>query len=159
MRRDRRLLPKIALVVGKLEFLKKSEVFVLKGEPTVMLLLLVDVLRKRGEVGGTDREGPVSALPTEFSQGRRLSFQPFGGSRLEGFNQFCGGQGSGELDCQMHVVRHPANPIAFAIEATRGGCEVGVQVWSKFGVEVRNAVFGGKDDVKEDMGEGLRHGT
>ena len=62
------------------------------------------------------------------------------------------------MDRQVNMIRHAANPVAFAIEATRRGREVGVQVWAKFVVELRDTVLGGKDDVEEDMGEGLRHG-
>ncbi len=58
----------------------------------------------------------------------------------------------------MDVVFHASNDDGLAFEIRQDAAEVAVQfVAQRFVAEERLPVFGGKDRVHENFGEGLRH--
>ena len=73
------------------------------------------------------------------------------------FDEFGDGDGAGESDGEMDVVRNAADEEAFAVEVACDGREVGVEVWADRGLEERGAVLRGEDDVEEREREGLWH--
>ncbi len=73
------------------------------------------------------------------------------------FDEFGDGDGAGESDGEMDVVRNAADEEAVAVEVARDGGEIGVELWAEGGLEERGAVPGGEDDVEEDERAGLWH--
>ena len=59
----------------------------------------------------------------------------------------------------MNMVRHAADVETFAIHIAGHRREIGVKRGSHRGIEHGIAVFGAKDDVRQEIGERLRHGV
>ena len=73
------------------------------------------------------------------------------------FDELRHGDGAGESDGEMDVVRNAADEEAVAVEVACDGGEIGVELWKDGGWEEREAVLGGEDDVDKDEREGLWH--
>jgi hypothetical protein len=50
----------------------------------------------------------------------------------------------------MHVIPHPADPIAFTIRPPGDRCQIGVHCGSDRHIKKRGTVFGAKNNVDEE---------
>ena len=57
----------------------------------------------------------------------------------------------------MDVVAGATDAVGFALIIPTDGRQIGVHTRSDFGIEPRAALFGAKDNVQDDLTEGLRH--
>ena len=155
---QRILIPNIRLVVFHPVFFEEHPEFVLKRPGPMMLLLAVNVSIQRFHIGRSDGKTGVTALSCKISQCRRLRFQPFGRSGFQLLHQIGNGDGARQSDGQMHVVRHPARAITFAIGIADDGGQIAVDLWPHIADEQRPPVFGAENEVKDDEAQGLWHG-
>jgi hypothetical protein len=139
---------------------EEGAVFVLEGGLFVMLFLIRDIAFDRLKIGGADGEDAVSGLPSEVAERGIALFDPKTGDAFEFLDPIGLGDGAGVAGEEVDVVIHAADNDGRTIELFRYASEVGVG----FGAEDRiaqewMAVFGGKDEVKINGGEGLWHGV
>jgi hypothetical protein len=61
------------------------------------------------------------------------------------------------VDGEMHMIRHTAHPIGFAIALADRTGKKRVGIFPNAGLKPRVAVFGAPDQVEEDVGKRLRN--
>ena len=132
-------------------------VFLLEGPGPMMFFLVVDVFHQILQLAPTDGEGAISCLPLKRRVWIALGLDPGGRGLFDFFEEFGLGEGAGQSGGDVDVVGGPADAVGLAFTIATDGGQVGVHAWPDGGVEQGTAVFGAKDDVEDDLAEGLRH--
>ena len=135
---------------------KQRAHFVLKTSLRVVRPLCVDVTDERVEVGWTDGEQAISALPGEVVDA--LTLHPDGGGRFQVGDEVGGGSRCGNANGEVNVIGDAADAEAFAVELAGDAGEVGVEVRCDFVTNGGQAVFCAEDDMDQIEAQRLCHG-
>jgi len=139
---------------------EEGAVFVLEGGIFVMLFLIGDVTFDRFKIRGDDGEDAIAGLPSEVAERWIALFDPEAGDSFEFLDPIGLGDGAGVVGENMDVILHTTDDDGRTVELFGNAAEIGMDFGAEGGIaEERVAVFGGKDEVKVNGGEGLWHGV
>jgi len=138
-------------------FEQQFSVLFLERMCAMMLLLLIDVAHQLLQLAPADGKITVAPLPEKSAVLLALLLDPGGGGFLKFLQERCLTDGACQSQGNMDVINGAANAISLAITVAANGSQLAVHPQSDFGVKPGAALFGAKDNVKDDLAEGLRH--
>ena len=106
----------------------------------MMLFLMVNIIRQRGQLRFTQRERPVAHLPFE----RMISglfLDPHRTCLFHLFDKISDSQRSGEIDAKMHVISYTARAENLAAHIPTHSGQIGEQSGTESFAQQRFAMF------------------
>jgi hypothetical protein len=125
-----------------------------------MFFLFRDLLAHGFHMARTDRKRSIAVLPIEVGKRRPFRFDQLGRIAFQFLDEVSHRNRPPEQAQDMNMVRHPADPQHRTAELIARAAEILVSfVPYAIVLEMRAALFGGKDDMKVNLCEGLGHGN
>jgi hypothetical protein len=150
-------IPQIPFVAFDSIFFKERTKLILKRMLLVMRLLRRDVLDQRLQICRAHRKSPISSLPSELRQSRRLRFEPLRRRSLQLRNQLCDIRGARQSNGKMHMVRDASHAIALASGVPRDNGKVRIQLRTNGITQQWPAFLRTEDDMHQDERERQGH--
>ena len=123
-----------------------------------MFLLALNVSGESGDAGLAYGEGGVAVLPMEFG-GEDIAFvEPAGRIFFHVFHQIDDGDFFGHGDEEVDMIGGAVEGHGPAIEIASDADHISVEIGFYGGGDQGLAMFGGKDKVDQEFGEGGCHG-
>jgi hypothetical protein len=124
----------------------------------VVFLLIGDVETQGPDMSRADGKRSVAVLPMKIRQLAVFGFDPLRGLPFELAQQFRNGTFPREPAENVNVVVRAAHREGRGIQVSASAAQVAMKLVAKgFILKIFFAAFGGEDDVKIDLGEGLSH--
>lgn len=150
-------IPEISYIVFNAVFKQQMPVFILKRHRPVVFCLIINVLFQCQTMGRADREDAVSALPVKRRGTGRFRFQPFRRAGFDFLNQIGRCTGAGHGDQQVNMVGNRASLEQCPFLVSNNTADVCVEFVADVISQQRLPVLRRKDQMCENLGEGLRH--
>ena len=115
----------MGFVEGDAVALEEGAEFRLEGAGLVVGFLVLDVGGDGGELGGADGEEGIAVLPGEVLGVAGGFFPGSGGGALYFLDPVGWGEGAGEVEEDVDVVRHAADDDGRGVEAVGDACDEG----------------------------------
>jgi hypothetical protein len=156
-RRHMTSIPQIPLVKFHSIFPEERPQLILKRRLAMMRLLVIDVLDQSIQIRRSYRKRPITTLPRELRQLRRLGLEPFGRGCFKSFYQLRQIRRPRQTNREMHMVRYSANAITFAFQIAGNGSQICIKRRPYRTIENRFPIFCTENDVNQNKRERLRH--
>ena len=106
-----------------------------------------------------DGERSVTGLPMETGECRAFGFQPFRRTGFHRLDDLGDGARSRNAEEKMHMIGDATNAQRRAVDIVERAREVGMQFRADFRRDHRFTVSRTEDQVDQDAGKGLGHGS
>jgi hypothetical protein len=152
--------PHISLVKGQPVFGEQRPKFVLKRKPLMMRLLFFNVLANPIQAGGAHRKSTITGLPGKFDNLRKSFPDPQIGAAFEFLDDFGLRNAASQSKQEMNMIGNSADTKWRAIQFFGNPSEKSMNLPADIAVrKERESLFGGKNHVQINAGQGLWHGS
>lgn len=124
-----------------------------------MAFLIGNVTEDSRDVGRAYAEGRIARLPGKPFELRPPCMNPFRRIRLDDPHRFRDRRGRRQRNQQMNVVLCAPDRQSFSVQFTQNSTQIRVKVSANFSCEEWSAVLGAENNVRQQIGEGLRHSS
>ena len=137
--------------------LEKRHKFLLKRNLAMMFFLIGDVMFNFRQARMAHAERAISDLPRERFLVRKILVNPAGGIRLQLAHQIGQRMFGRQRRKNVDVIRRSVDDERFAIVRADDAAEIGEKARFQIRVEQWPPVFRAENDVRQQVGEGVRH--
>ena len=138
-------------------FRQQASVFVLIRNRLVVFPLVANVSSDAFLMLRADGKNTISRLPMKILGPRRAVVNPTAGTGFDFLDQVRHRDGARQGKQKMDVILHRSRRQQVSTTSTDDATDITMQIVAPIIIDPAGAVFGGKDEMHEDVRKGLRH--